>query len=119
MSSETIIWKFNVPNTPWWGGQFEQFIVLIKASLHRTFGKAQLTWAELEEVLLDIEIMLNNRLLTYVEEEIDYPILALNSLILGRDVNFPDAAPHENESKTMRKRHNYIKLYGKDGNIST
>ena len=119
LSSETIIWKFNVPNIPWWGGQFERLIGLIKASLHRTFWKAQLTWAELEEVLLDIEIMLNNRLLTYIEEEIDYPILTLNSLILGLDVNFPDAAPHENESKTMRKRHKYVKLYGKDGNIST
>ena len=39
LSSETIIWKFNVPNIPWWGGQFERFIGLIKVSLHRTFGR--------------------------------------------------------------------------------
>ena len=32
-----------------------------------------------------------------------------NSLILGRDVNFPDAAPHESESETIKKRHKYIK----------
>ena len=49
-----------------------------------------MTWAELEEVLLDIEITLNNRLLTNIEEETDYPILTPNSLILGSDVNFPD-----------------------------
>ena len=67
-----------------------------------------MTWAELEEVLLDIEIILNNRPLTYIEEEIDYPILTPNSLILGRDVNFP-AAPHESESETIKKRHKYIK----------
>ena len=30
-------------------------------------------------------------------------------MILGRDVNFPHAAPHENESETTKKRHNYIK----------
>ena len=77
--------------------------------MYRTIGKAQLTWAELEEVLLDIEIILNNRPLTYIEEEIDYPILTPNSLILGRDVNFPDAAPHESESETIKKRHKYIK----------
>ena len=77
--------------------------------MYRTIEKAQLTWAELEEVLLDIEIILNNRSLTYIDEEIDYPIFTLNSLILGRDVNFPDAAPHESESETIKKRHKYIK----------
>ena len=30
-------------------------------------------------------------------------------MILGRDVNFPDAAPHESESETMKKLHKYIK----------
>ena len=29
----------------------------------------------------------------------DYPILTSNSLILGSDVNFPNAAPHESETK--------------------
>ena len=32
-----------------------------------------------------------------------------NSLILGRDINFSDAAPHESEIETIRKRHKYIK----------
>ena len=109
LSSETILWKFNVSKAPWWGGQFERLIGLIKASLYRTIRKAQLTWAELEEVLLDIEIILNNRPLTSIEEEIDYPILTLNSLIFGRDINFPDAAPHESESETITKRYKYVK----------
>ena len=78
-SCETIIWKFNVPKAPWWGGQFERLIDLIKARLYRTIGKAKLTWAELEEVLLNIKIILNNRSLTYIEEEIDYLILIPNS----------------------------------------
>ena len=81
------------------GGQFEWLIDLIKASLYRTIGKAQLTLAELEEVLLYIEIILNNRPLTRIEEEIDYPILTPNSFILGCDIGFPDAAPHESESE--------------------
>ena len=65
-----------------------------------------------EEVLLDIyltTITLNNRPLTYIEEEIGYPILTVSSLILGRDVNFPDAASHESGSENMKKRHKYIK----------
>ena len=36
LSSETILWKFNVPKAPWRGGQFERLISLIKASLYRT-----------------------------------------------------------------------------------
>ena len=88
LSSETILWKLNVPKAPWWGGQFERLIGLIKASLHRNIGKAQLTWAELDEVLLYIEIILNNGPLTYIEEEIDYPILTPNSLMFGRDIDF-------------------------------
>ena len=109
MRSETILWKFNVPRAPWWGGQFEQLIGLIKASLYKTIGKAQLNWAELEEILLDIEIILNNRSLTYIEEEIDHSILTPNSLILERDVNFSDATPHESESEIIKKQHKYIK----------
>ena len=30
-------------------------------------------------------------------------------MIFRHDVNFPDAAPHESESETIKKRHKYIK----------
>ena len=122
LSSETILWKFNVLKTTWWDGQFERLIGLIKASLYRTIGKAQLTWAELEEVLLDIEIILNNRPLTYIEEEIDYPILTPNSLILGPDVDFLMQHLMKVKVKLLRGdisiSHDVKKLYGKDGNMS-
>ena len=71
-----------------------------------TIEKAHLTWAELEKVLLDIEIILNNRPLTYIEKEIDYPMFTLSSLILGLDVNFSDAALRDSES--MKKQQKYI-----------
>ena len=62
--------------------------------MYRIIGKAQLTWAELEEVLIDIEIIINNRPLTYIVEKIDYPILTSNNLILEYNVSFPDVARH-------------------------
>ena len=70
---------------------------------------------------IDIEIILNNRPLTYIEEEIDYPILTSDSLILGLVVNFPDAALPESESETIKKpiiSNDVKKPYGKDGNMS-
>ena len=71
--------------------------------MYRNIGKAQLTWAELEEVLLDIEITLNNRPLIYIEEETTIRLIP-NGLSLGGDVNFPDGAPHESENETMKNR---------------
>ena len=37
-------------------GQLEQLIGLIKQTRYITIGKTHLKWAELEEVLLDIEV---------------------------------------------------------------
>ena len=50
-----------------------------------------------------MEMILNNRPLIYIEEEIDYPILTSKSMIPGRDANVSDSAPHESESKSMKK----------------
>ena len=77
--------------------------------MNRTIWKAHFTWAELKKFLLDIKIILSNRPLIYIGEEIDYPILTPNSLIPGCDVNSPDAALHESEGETIKKRHKSIK----------
>lgn len=57
--------KFNI----WVVRQFECMIGLPKQSLYQSKGKAQLTFSELWEVLLDVEINLNNRPLTYIEHD--------------------------------------------------
>ena len=53
-------------------------------------GRTSLLWSELEEVMLDVEINMDNRPLTYIEEEIQRPILTPNSMILGRNTNIVD-----------------------------
>ena len=50
-------------------------VSLVKNALYKTVGKATLSWKELGEVFLDIENTLNNQLLTYVEDNVEYPIL--------------------------------------------
>ena len=72
LSKEKIIWKFNLSRAPWWGGQYECLIGLKKQSLYKSIGKSLLTWSELEEVLLDVEVKLNNQPLTYIEEDLEY-----------------------------------------------
>ena len=50
-----------------------RMVSLVKNALYKTVGKATLSWRELEEALVDVENNLNNRLLTYVEDELEYP----------------------------------------------
>ena len=64
LAHQDIRWQFNPSRAPWWGGQFERLIALVKSSLYKTIGNAMLSWTELCEVVLDVEIALNNRPLT-------------------------------------------------------
>ena len=68
LSAEEIEWKFNMSRAPWWGGFFERLIGITKSTLSKAIGRALLTFEELEEVLLDVESVLNNRPLCYLGE---------------------------------------------------
>ncbi len=61
LSVRQISWQFNLSRAPWWGGQFERMIGLVKGALNKTIGNGFLAWKELEEILLDVEFSLNNR----------------------------------------------------------
>ena len=73
LSINQIKWQFNLSHAPWWGGQFERLIGLVKSALNKTIGSDLLRWNELQEVLLDVEITLNNRPLSYVEDDVQMP----------------------------------------------
>ena len=66
-----------------------------------------LTWTELCEVVLDVEIALNNRPLCYVEDDIQLPVLTPNSLLFLRSNQLPELEPHH-----LRTR-NEIAINGK------
>ena len=75
LEQHEIKWKFNLSRAPWWGGQFERLIGVVKASMYKAIGGATLTWSELSEVLLDVETQVNRRPLSYVEDDVELPIL--------------------------------------------
>ena len=83
LTEEQIEWHINLSRAPWWGGQFERLIRVVKQSLYKTVGRACLKRNELEEVILDLEIHLNNRPLSYVEDDIELPIITPNALMFG------------------------------------
>ena len=70
LTKKNIKWKFNLPRAPRWGGHFERLIGLPKHSLFNALGKTSLSWNELESVQLEVQVNLNNRPLTYIEDDI-------------------------------------------------
>ena len=56
-----ILWQFNLSPAPWWGGKFERLVGLVKRALHKTIGRRFLTWDELREVILDVEVAVSSR----------------------------------------------------------
>ena len=93
---------------PWWGGQFERLVGLVKRSLNKTIGNGRLRWGELEDVLLDVEVTLNNRPLGYVEDDVQLPLITPNSMQFIGTTILPEKEPHR-ELRDLRKRAKYMK----------
>ncbi|XP_078361896.1 uncharacterized protein LOC144646227 [Oculina patagonica] len=101
-----IKWRFNLARAPWWGGFFERLIGIMKRSLSKVVGKSLLTFQELEEVLLDVEMTMNNRPLLYQGEEFEKPVLTPNTLLRGEPIPILEEdlekIGEENVTKRMR-----------------
>lgn len=108
LSTNQIKWQFNLSRAPWWGGQFEGMIGLVKTALNKTIGNGLLRWEELQEVLLDVEINLNNRPLSYVEDDVQLPLLTPNSLLFVNSNVLPELQPHHVETADLRKRAKHL-----------
>ena len=98
---------------PWWGGQFEWLVGLVKHALYKSIGNSCLGWDKLQDVLLDIKVTLNNRPLGYQEDNIELPTLTLNSLQFVGTTVLPELEPHNEEDRDLGKRVRYLKK-GKD-----
>ena len=77
---------------------------MIQQALYKSLGRTSLRWSESEKVLLDVEINMKNRLLTYKEEEIQCRILTPNGMILGRDSKMVDGNMIEDEGEDLNWR---------------
>ena len=43
LAHQEIKWQFNLSHAPWWGGQFERLVSLVKQSVYKGVGRALLT----------------------------------------------------------------------------
>lgn len=104
-----VKWQFNLSRAPWWGGQFERLVGLVKRVFYKTVGNGTLTWDELQDVLLDVEVTLNNRPLSYLEEDIQLPILTPSTFLYGQPNMLPELEPHHVQEHDLRKRAKYLR----------
>ena len=104
LSDEGIAWSFNLTRAPWWGGQFERLIGLFKRTFYKTIGGGLLSWTELSEVVLQVETQLNRRPLSYVEEDVQLPLLTPVSFLFQRSIRLPEQEPWREENVDLRRR---------------
>ena len=104
-----IQWNFNLSRAPWWGGQFERLIGLMKQAFYKTIGAASLSWDELTDVILDVEVQLNRRPLSYVDDDIQLPILTPAAFLFQRSNLLPEQQPWREEDINLRRREKYLK----------
>jgi hypothetical protein len=84
----------------------EQPNLKVKKTLYKTLGRSHLSFENLEMVLMDIEINMNNRPLTYVESESgEEEVLTPNVIIRGRNTYLLDDIENDVDELTkMQKR---------------
>ena len=109
LASEKITWRFNLSRAPWWGGQFERLVGLFKRAFYKVIGGGMLTWSELSEVVLDVETHLNRRPLSYVEDDVQLPLLTPSSFLFQRSIRLPERQPWREEDYDLRKRERYLR----------
>ena len=63
---------------------------LTKGVLSKSLGKARLVFKALKEVLLKVKVILNNRPLSYMEDDIQLPALTANMIIHGTNITLPE-----------------------------
>ena len=106
--TKQVKWKLILSRAPWWGGQFERMVALVKQCLYKATGTAKFTKQELEKVILDTEINLNNRPLMYIDDIVQFLVLRTNILIHGQPIIIAEEQ-FDDDDKVIKKWQRYIK----------
>jgi hypothetical protein len=109
LSEHGVKWQFNLSKASWWGGMFERMISIVKQALYKVVGSAKLTFKELQDVMLDIQLVLNNRPLSYCEDDIQLSVLTPNMMFFGKANYLMELSPEDIEERDLRKRAKYLK----------
>ena len=87
-----VDWLFNVEKAPWWGGMFERMIRSTKRCLKKVIGRAKLNYDELLTVVMEVEMIINSRPLSYfTPDDLEEPLTPAHLLMGKRTMSIPDS----------------------------
>ena len=111
-------WTFNLEKAPWWGGVFERLVRSVKRCLKKTISGARLTYEELLTVVIEVEMILNCRPLSFVSsEDFEEPLTPSHLLCGRRMMSLPDNSSDTEQSDTdvqpkdLRNKKNGVMAY--------
>ena len=97
-------------DAPCRGGQYERLIGLFKKEFHKSIGNGTLTFKELEDVVLHVEVALNDRPRSYLENNVELPVLTPSSMLNINPNQLPKPKARYEYDVELRKR---VKLLNK------
>ena len=68
-----------------------------------------MTWDELSDVILDVEVQINRRPLSYVDDDVQLPILTPSAFLFQRSNLLPEQEPWREENVDLRRREKYLR----------
>ncbi|XP_050705313.1 uncharacterized protein LOC126990672 [Eriocheir sinensis] len=85
LNKHLIEWRFIPPRAPWMGGFYERLIGVVKSCIRKVLFKRKISEDELRTILTEVEMRINNRPLTYIDDDVSHPQpLTPAHLIYGR-----------------------------------
>ena len=87
LQKKDIKWVFILEKSPWWGGFYERLIGITKLCLNKCMGKSRLTYDKIATFSVKAESIINSRLLTYVDNDLNNDVLTPSQLVCGCKLN--------------------------------
>ena len=115
LNEREIQWHFIPPRSPWMGGFYERLVGIVKRALKLSLFRKHISADELRTLLAEITQRVNNRPITYIDDDIGNPIpLTPSHLLYGRRMEpFPTRVFHEKtdptygETNVLKERFSY------------
>ena len=83
ISDNAKTFKATAKGPPWWGGIFEKMVQTAKRCLRKILGNARLTQEELLTAVIEVEMIVNSRPLSYVHLKISKSLSHLHIYCAG------------------------------------